>query len=95
MPVHRGIDPGCDRELPTPCAVYATKCEAVLTRRGIDAANCEDGPGQTGVDPGPHQDDAGRSGDGAGRSQVDAGRSRVDVTADQVAPSKIESHFGQ
>jgi hypothetical protein len=63
MPVEGGIDPGRDRELPTPCAVDATPTGAVPTRSGIDAARDRDDAGQTGVDPGQHREDAGRSRD--------------------------------
>ena len=65
MPVEGGIDPGRDRERPTPCEVGATPSGVVLTRSGIDAPNHQDDASQTGMDPGPHRDDAGRSRDDA------------------------------
>ena len=65
MPVEGGIDPGLDRERPTPCEVDATPTGAVLTRSGIDAPRDRDDAGQTGVDPGRHRDDAGQGRDDA------------------------------
>ena len=65
MPVEGGIDPGRDRELPTPCEVDATPSGAVLTRSGIDAPRDRDDAGPTGIDPGQHREDVGRSRDDA------------------------------
>ena len=65
MPVEGGIDPGRDRERPTPCEVDATPTGAVPTRSGIDAPRDQDDAGQTEIDPGRHRADAGRSRDEA------------------------------
>jgi hypothetical protein len=83
MPVEGGIDPGRDRELPTPCEVDATSTAAVLTGSGIDAPQNQDDACPTGSDPGPHRDDApwGRAGPMRGRELPTPGQD--DPTRDQ------------